>query len=177
MDRLGSRDPISPFESTTSRDLMNRGLLIRGVPNTRPRSLLLGEKMRRINPDRPLTQAERNKRFYENHKEAAAARNVEYHQRNKAHVNRRVRNHRHRLTQEQYDAKMASQDNRCAICHKEFEGTPHVDHSHACCPPLRSCDKCRRGLLCEDCNLGLGRFKDSIVSLSNAIEYLKGYKQ
>jgi hypothetical protein len=128
--------------------------------------------MQRINPDAPLTQNERNKRFYHNHKEKEIARNAEYHRNNKEHVNRRVRNRRHGITQEQYDKKIEEQDKRCAICRKEFEGTPHVDHNHSCCPNLKSCDKCRRGLLCKDCNLGLGRFKDSIEILCNAIEYL-----
>ncbi len=133
--------------------------------------------MRRINVEAPLTENQRNKRFYDNHRDAELERNRQYHQDNKEKVNRRVRNRRHGITQEQYDMKMEKQDNCCAICHKPFEGTPHVDHSHACCPNLRSCDKCRRGLLCEDCNLGLGRFKDSIVVLSNAIQYLKEYQK
>jgi len=118
-----------------------------------------------------------NTAYYWANKEKEIARNAEYHRNNKDKVNRRVRNRRHGVTQEQYDTKMVEQDNRCAICRKEFEGTPHIDHNHDCCSPLKSCDKCRRGLLCEDCNLGLGRFKDSIIILSNAIQYLKGYKQ
>lgn len=31
-----------------------------------------------------------------------------------------------------------------------------------------------RGLLCFGCNTGLGKFKDSIVILNKAINYLKG---
>jgi hypothetical protein len=31
-----------------------------------------------------------------------------------------------------------------------------------------------RGLLCHDCNKGLGNFKDNIIFLQIAIEYLKG---
>jgi hypothetical protein len=133
--------------------------------------------MRRINPEAPLTPQQKYKRYYDKHRDAVLEKNAEYLKENKEKVNRRVRNRRHGITQEQYDIKMKEQDGRCAICRKEFEGTPHIDHSHACCPNLRSCDKCRRGLLCEDCNLGLGRFKDSIKALSNAIQYLKGYQQ
>jgi hypothetical protein len=137
--------------------------------------------MKRINPEAPLTSSEKNKRFYDSHREDELTRNREYYgpyyRKNKDRILAVHRSRRHGLTQEQYDAKKAKQDNRCAVCHKEFEGTPHIDHNHACCPPLRSCDKCRRGLLCEDCNLGLGRFKDSIIILTNAIEYLKGYQQ
>jgi len=47
-------------------------------------------------------------------------------------------------------------------------------------PRRRNCiDHCHttgqvRGLLCEDCNKGLGRFKDSPDLLGKAIKYLKG---
>jgi hypothetical protein len=137
--------------------------------------------MKRINPEAPLTESQRNKRFYDNHRDDELARNRGYYgvyyRKNKDRILAVHRSRRHGLTQEQYDAKKLEQDNCCDICHKEFNGTPHIDHNHACCPNLRSCDKCRRGLLCKDCNLGLGRFKDSIEVLSNAIEYLKGYKQ
>jgi hypothetical protein len=133
--------------------------------------------MRRINSEAPLTPQQKYKRYYDKHRDEVLEKNRVYCRDNKEKVNQTRRNYRHGITQEQYDAKMVEQDSRCAICHKEFEGTPHVDHSHACCPNLRSCDKCRRGLLCEDCNLGLGRFKDSIEVLSNAIEYLKGYQK
>lgn len=114
---------------------------------------------------------------YYNNREAEIERNAKYHRDNREQVARRNRNRRHRLTQEQYEAKLAEQDNKCAICHRIFEKTPHVDHNHECCSLLRSCDKCRRGLLCDDCNLGLGRFKDSIEVLTNAIQYLKGYQK
>lgn len=33
-----------------------------------------------------------------------------------------------------------------------------------------------RGLLCKQCNIGLGMFKDSTESLENAIEYLNKNK-
>lgn len=33
----------------------------------------------------------------------------------------------------------------------------------------------QRGILCPQCNSGLGHFKDNIEALSAAIEYLKGH--
>ncbi|WP_416142000.1 endonuclease domain-containing protein [Escherichia coli] len=30
-----------------------------------------------------------------------------------------------------------------------------------------------RGLLCDDCNIALGKMKDNIETLQNAIDYLK----
>src|SRR5690349_13490769 len=133
--------------------------------------------MKRINPEAPLTAQQKYKRYYDKHREEVLQKNANYLKENKEKVNRRVRNRRHGITQEQYDAKMKEQDGRCAICHKEFEGTPHVDHNHACCPKLRSCDKCRRALLCGHCNVLIGMAAESIEVLSNAIKYLKGYQQ
>lgn len=47
-----------------------------------------------------------------------------------------------------------------------------VDHDHGCCPGQKSCGNCIRGLLCDNCNIGLGHFKDSVESLQLAIEYI-----
>jgi len=57
------------------------------------------------------------------------------------------------------------QDNKCAICKEPFKSSPHVDHCHRTGKV--------RGLLCPGCNHGLGRFKDSITALLNAVSYLK----
>jgi len=133
--------------------------------------------MQRINPEAPLTESQRNKRFYDNHKEAELERNRQYHQNNKEKVARRRRNTRHGITQEWFDSKVQEQDSHCAVCGKVFEQTPNIDHNHSCCPDLRSCEKCRRGLLCAACNVMIGMAKDSIEILSSGIEYLKGYQK
>lgn len=55
------------------------------------------------------------------------------------------------ITQEEFDALLASQNGICAGgC-----GRPatDLDHDHACCPGRRSCGKCVRGILCTTCNL------------------------
>jgi len=56
------------------------------------------------------------------------------------------------------------QDNRCYLCQRKFgEGkanTPHVDHDHSCCSGERTCGACIRGLACDNCNWGIGRFND-----------------
>ena len=45
------------------------------------------------------------------------------------------------------------------------EAPEHVDHSHD--------NGAVRGILCFNCNGGLGQFKDSIESLLNAVAYLR----
>lgn len=72
------------------------------------------------------------------------------------------------ITLEDYDAKLAEQDGLCAICGtsdpKGKYNIFHVDHCHS--------TGAVRGLLCADCNLGLGRFKDSRDFLASAMAYL-----
>lgn len=123
--------------------------------------------MQRIYKHRPLTSKEKNKRYYASHRESELARNREYRQSKKKKINARVRLHRHDMTQEEHDALLTKQKNRCAICRKKFRKTPHIDHSHK--------TGRNRGLLCDDCNLGLGRFNDDPEILKNAIEYIKDW--
>jgi recombination endonuclease VII len=123
-----------------------------------------------------LTQKEKNQRHYEKHREEELARNKQFYRDNKETQRIRHRNNRHHIKQEWFDAKLAEQDNKCALCLKEFVETPHIDHDHKCCKPSTSCEKCRRDLLCKDCNLGLGRFVDDIAVLERAIQYLKHHK-
>lgn len=65
-----------------------------------------------------------------------------------------------------------AQGNSCAICGVHASKTPkrqklHVDHDHA--------TGTVRGLLCHQCNVGLGAFKDNLQSLAAAANYLKVY--
>ena len=71
--------------------------------------------------------------------------------------------------------EILKQQGGCMICKIELpeEGRKwFLDHDHSCCPKNTSCDKCRRGILCRDCNLMLGFAKDNLKTLQNAIKYL-----
>ena len=69
---------------------------------------------------------------------------------------------------------LARQDNKCALCHTEFEDLEFsVDHDHSCCPEAASCGDCIRGFLCTPCNTGLGKLKDDTDVLRRAIDYLE----
>ena len=69
------------------------------------------------------------------------------------------------ITVEQKNEILFNQKEMCAICFCKLSITgSHVDHDHLT-------DKIR-GLLCSNCNTGLGLFKDSEVNLQNAIKYL-----
>ena len=76
------------------------------------------------------------------------------------------------ITEDHYNQMLREQENACAVCREEFTNTPAIDHDHSCCPGIRSCGECIRGLLCSNCNHGLGKFKDDTARLQAAIEYL-----
>lgn len=70
--------------------------------------------------------------------------------------------HRYGLTREELDRLLAAQDGLCAVC--RTAEPRHVDHCHDSSEV--------RGLLCLNCNQGLGRFEDDIPTLRRAIVYL-----
>lgn len=75
------------------------------------------------------------------------------------------------LTWEQY-LEMAAEG--CAVC-----GTTTnlcVDHDHNCCPGVKTCGKCIRGVLCNKHNKILGYVQDSMEELSSLVDYLASYK-
>ena len=66
---------------------------------------------------------------------------------------------RYNMTPEQYGAILVEQGGRCALCeHVPTTKALSVDHDHRCCPGLRSCGRCVRGLVCATCNRLLGWF-------------------
>lgn len=75
-----------------------------------------------------------------------------------------------RMRWDDYEALLAKQGGACAICRTEDpatkSGTFTVDHCHA--------TGAVRGLLCMNCNLALGHFKDSRPALRRALKYLSG---
>jgi len=70
------------------------------------------------------------------------------------------------ITKDQYDSLLKSQSNGCKICGNNNENNRAlaIDHCH-------KTGKIR-GLLCGNCNRGLGQFKDNKELLSKAIKYL-----
>lgn len=70
------------------------------------------------------------------------------------------------LTVEQWTDLLCEQQGRCEICSEPMTGHKNVvvDHCHTTGKV--------RGLLCSQCNVGLGSFKDDPVRLAAAIDYL-----
>lgn len=69
------------------------------------------------------------------------------------------------ITIEEYNKLLLDQNYVCKICNNKNENRNLcVDHCH-------STGKVR-GLLCDQCNTGLGKFKDSVDLLKESINYL-----
>lgn len=81
----------------------------------------------------------------------------------------RRRRYLYGISQEQYDAMLEAQHGRCAICRIKYDKEYHVDHSKETGEV--------RGLLCNNCNTGLGKFKDDSSLLLEAARYLEKYDE
>lgn len=101
--------------------------------------------------------------------EAFVAREKErYH--SAAHQNNRYKRE-YGITLAQFEEMATAQENRCGICLRMVDDGEKlvVDHVH-------DASKKVRGLLCRQCNAGLGFFGDSEEQLVRAIEYLRRHK-
>jgi len=67
------------------------------------------------------------------------------------------------ITRQDFEKLLAKQGFACAICRKKAK--LNIDHCHL--------TKQVRGLLCGNCNTGLGMFADDIVRFENAIKYIQ----
>jgi len=77
------------------------------------------------------------------------------------------------ITIEKFDAIIKLQNGLCPICKltlSEIDSKNiHVDHDHK--------TNRVRGVLCTNCNSGLGHAKDNVDTLQNSIEYLNYYNK
>lgn len=77
------------------------------------------------------------------------------------------------LTQDDWDALVRKQRNRCAICKTDKPGGRgerwHVDHDHLTGQV--------RGLLCHRCNMGIGFFLDDPEVIKAAASYVTKHRQ
>lgn len=66
------------------------------------------------------------------------------------------------IKKEEIDNLLKNSNKLCEICKEEK--ILYIDHCHR--------QVKLRGLLCQQCNIGLGSFKDSVIHFKNAIRYL-----
>lgn len=91
----------------------------------------------------------------------------EYYRKNKDKVLGYSLKRHYGMSMDEYKERLKAQEGACAICKKTCSSGFNlaVDHCHD--------TKVIRGLLCQNCNTGLGKFKDNIEYLEKAIQYLK----
>lgn len=90
-------------------------------------------------------------------------------------VNLRQAIRRYGITFDRYEAMLAEQDGKCALCGAvpapggiKAAARLHVDHDHA--------SGAVRSLLCNGCNRGLGYLKDSPELLRAAADYIERHR-
>jgi len=129
--------------------------------------------------------AAQHKLYYEKNKEQILAsekksrqKNIEhyrefrrqYHQKNKARRNLNIKKcnlkRKYNLTPEEVDAMLSGQSFSCLICHGDLRILKrHIDHNHKTGKV--------RGILCSNCNKGIGMLGENTETLSRAISYLQ----
>ena len=109
---------------------------------------------------------ERIKKRYKNNKENILKQKKEYYENNKEKIREIYLKRKYGLTIKRYNRLLKKQGGVCAICRKKENGKGlAVDHNHQTGNV--------RGLLCQNCNTGIGLLNDNIQILQKTIKYLK----
>lgn len=106
---------------------------------------------------------QQRREYYQRNKDEIKPKVAAYREGRKASLFRSYLKRRYGITFDQWTEMLIAQSGRCAICLDPMVD-PHVDHDHS--------TGSVRGLLCTNCNTGLGKFKDSPDRLASAIQYL-----
>lgn len=76
-----------------------------------------------------------------------------------------------------FAAMWEAQNGQCYLCGQALDGLSSdqvcIDHDHGCCPRLRSCAICRRGLACAECNKAIGMIHDDPARLRRMADALE----
>lgn len=89
---------------------------------------------------------------------------------------------RHGMVTDEWGKLWDAQNGECYLCGGALttsngpgprQRTAVVDHIHSCCGPKRSCQACRRGLACSNCNLIVGRVLDDPMVLRRIADNLE----
>jgi hypothetical protein len=79
------------------------------------------------------------------------------------------------ITLDDYNSMLEEQNGCCKVCGKHYldqKNALSVDHVHG----MEGDPKGVRGLLCTNCNSGIGKLGDNIEGLESALQYLKDYE-
>ena len=132
-------------------------------------------KYRRENPEKVKEIQKRSQdRIKDNPERLSKLREwqSQYRENNRRALSDGERQRRFGITPERYSELLESQNGACAICKQPETATRlgkvkalAVDHCHQ--------SGAIRGLLCADCNTGIGKLKENIDIFKSAIQYLE----
>ena len=115
----------------------------------------------------------------------------EYTDRNREHINERKRNRRSTVTKQQrrkenlrqigwtpelFNQKVEEQEGKCEICHRVLTFEDKISGTRACADHIHSTPPLPRGVLCTNCNLGIGNLQENEKIMESAIAYVRKYK-
>jgi hypothetical protein len=115
---------------------------------------------------------DRNEKYYQQNKEKIKHINKKWTKNNKKRIRDTKLRAKFGITLEEKEQLFEAQDQSCAICKSKKNNKNRdwdVDHCHN--------TGVVRGILCSNCNRGLGLFQDSPECLFNAYIYLNDWKQ
>ena len=106
---------------------------------------------------------QKSRKYRADNKKDLLQKKKEYHRKNPQVRKKAVLKMRYGVTPEFIAKQTELQEAKCGICRKEKNLV--IDHCHSTGE--------YRGLLCQGCNTGLGRFNDNVAGLKAAIAYLE----
>jgi hypothetical protein len=114
----------------------------------------------------PEKKREYDRQWRAKNRKACNRSNAEWRKRNPLASKHYAEMRRYNLHPGEKELLLRTQGNLCAVCRTDFPGKGgwHTDHDHV------SGDV--RGILCHNCNRGLGYLKDDALLLHRGIEYL-----
>jgi hypothetical protein len=129
--------------------------------------LTINARQRLYRANNPEKVAANKKRWYEANREHVAAKKRAWAEGHRDHLRDQALRSLYGITLAEYNALLAAQGGVCGSCGGPATGrrkTFHVDHDHR--------TRRVRGLLCDSCNLAIGKLGDDVEGVERALEYL-----
>jgi hypothetical protein len=138
----------------------------RSYEKNRDKELLYAKNHRLAHPEE---YSMRYKKYYEINKEKEIERKKEWRKSHAKSVRKYYLRIKYDITLDDYEEMLISQNNSCKICgsispNRKNVKYFHIDHDHKTGEI--------RGLLCHECNTGIGKLKDDPTLLRKAASYL-----
>lgn len=162
--RAKNRDRINAYQRERAKRLREAGIPVRDEDKRQAYQ----QEYRQKNKEKLSLQ---RKEYYRRNREELLRQKQRYYEDNKYSLAKKnkakYKQYAYGLTEAEYGAMWAGQRGLCAICNKKLKsgGSTHIDHCHD--------TGIVRGLLCRECNIGLGYFRDSPETLREAAKYVE----